>query len=628
MTRTNILSVLSLLLFTLLLSYCDMPAPQEGEDATAETTEESRPRDVHTYARPEEARTKHLVLNLDVDFEQRILSGTAHYEIENNNAERIIFDTRDLKIEKVTIGDEEAETTFELGEFDEHLGRPLEVTISPETKVLTIYYQTSPDALALDWLEPQLTADKKHPFLFTQGQAILTRSWIPCQDSPGIRITYEGRVQVPEGMMAVMSASNSRKKHDTGLYTFQMRQPIPPYLIALAVGDLEFRAVGEKTGVYAEPSVVEAAAYEFGDMEKMLKVAEELYGPYQWERYDVIVLPPSFPFGGMENPRLTFATPTIIAGDRSLTSLIAHELAHSWSGNLVTNATWNDFWLNEGFTVYFERRIMEAIYGDSYEDMLAVLGYQDLEEDVNDLGPESEDTHLHLDLDGRDPDDGMTDVAYEKGAFFLTLLEQKVGREVFDAFLKNYFTTHRFKTMTTTEFLDYLKKELLEPNKVEVNIDEWVYGPGIPESCPKVSSERFEQVDKQRQMMLDENDISSLQTEEWTTHEWLYFLRKLPRDLNGKLMVALDEQYKLSESGNSEILNAWFQLAIYSGYSDVILPQIEGFLVRIGRRKFLAPIYRAFKETDQLETARAIFEKAKANYHSVSSSSINTLLNS
>lgn len=624
MTRTNILFVL-LTLSSLLLSYCNMPAPQEGDNTTAE---EARPKDVHTYARPEEAKTTHLSLDLSVYFDQRILSGSARYEIENNNARRILFDTRDLEIEKVTIGEEETETSFTLGKFDENLGQPLEVAITPEARVVTIYYRSSPDALALDWLEPQLTADKKHPFLFTQGQAILTRTWIPCQDSPGIRMTYEAKITVPPALMAVMSASNPQEKNETGVYTFEMKQPIPPYLIALAVGDLEFRAVGEKTGVYAEPSVVEAAAYEFGDMEKMLKVAEDLYGPYQWERYDVIVLPPSFPFGGMENPRLTFATPTIIAGDRSLTALIAHELAHSWSGNLVTNATWNDFWLNEGFTVYFERRIMEALYGDSYEDMLAVLGYQDLEEDVNDLGAESEDTHLHLDLEGRDPDDGMTDVAYEKGAFFLTLLEQKVGRKTFDAFLKNYFTEHRFETMTTTEFLDYLKKELLEPNKVDVNIDEWVYGPGIPDSCPKVSSERFEQVDAQRQAMLDQDDISPLQTDEWTTHEWLHFLRKLPRDLNGKLMKELDETYELSFSGNSEILNAWFQLAIYSGYSDVILPQIKGFLLRVGRRKFLMPIYRALKETDQLETAKAIFEKAKANYHSVSSGSIQALLNS
>ncbi|MCB0675639.1 MAG: M1 family metallopeptidase, partial [Saprospiraceae bacterium] len=518
-------------------------------------------------------------------------------------------------------------TTFRISEPEPYLGSALEVDLLPNTGSVAIFYRTSPDgAAALDWLEPGQTAGKQQPFLFTQGQAILTRSWIPCQDSPGIRITYDATVTVPAELLAVMSATNPQQKNDTGVYRFRMEQPIPPYLLALAVGDLAFAPIGERTGVYAEPSVVEDAAYEFDDMGKMLQAAEDLYGPYQWGRYDVIVLPPSFPFGGMENPRLTFATPTIIAGDRSLTTLIAHELAHSWSGNLVTNATWNDFWLNEGFTVYFERRIMEKLYGRDYADMLAIIGYHDLVDDVNDLGPDSPDTQLYLDLAGRDPDDGMTDVAYEKGAFFLQLLEEKAGREAFDAFLKKYFTEHRFETMTTKEFVVYLRENLLEPNQIEVDIDEWIYGPGIPSNMPAVNSTRFDRAEAAAESVAEGGAATAIDTTGWSAHEWLHFVRHLPRDLSLEQAGSVDQAFDLTHTGNSEVKAAWLELSIRNGYSRQIEPALQEFLVRVGRRKFLSPLYRALVETDQRELGRRIYELARPNYHSVSRKSIEAIL--
>ncbi|MFK7931986.1 MAG: M1 family metallopeptidase, partial [Saprospiraceae bacterium] len=423
------------------------------------------------------------------------------------------------------------------------------------------------------------------------------------------------------------SASNPTEKNAEGVYTFKMAQPIPPYLLALAVGDLVFQPIGDETGVYAEPSMIAASANEFADMQKMLEAAEDLYGEYKWERYDVIVLPPSFPFGGMENPRLTFATPTIIAGDRSLTSLIAHELAHSWSGNLVTNATWDDFWLNEGFTVYFERRIMEALYGEDYANMLAMLGYQDLENTVKDIGESHPDTHLHLNLEGRDPDDGMTDIAYEKGAYFLMMLEEQVGRDTFDVFLKNYFNTHAFQTLTTTKFIDYLQKNLLESNQLTVNLDEWIYGAGIPANAPKPTSDAFVKVEAQATNFTNgAKDPSRLQTKDWTTHEWLHFIRFLPRDLSENQMKQLDKTFGFTESGNSEIKFAWYELSIRNGFSKNIMPQISKFLVSVGRRKFLTPLYRAFKETEQLEVARSIYDLARPNYHSVSRMTMDALL--
>lgn len=586
--------------------------------------------DVHSYAKPQEAVTKHLSLNLKVNFENQQLTGFAKWYIQNNKAKHIILDVKDLSIEKVTIekGGKEEATNFVLSPSDSIHGAALSIDIQENTEILTIYYATNPGkAEALGWMEAIQTKDKKYPFLFTQGQAILTRSWIPCQDSPGIRVTYDAAIQVQPGMMAVMSAENPQKTNETGLYQFKMEQPISPYLIALAAGGLEFKSIGARTGIYAEPSLLESAVYEFGDMENMLIAAEELYGKYLWERYDVIVLPPSFPFGGMENPRLTFATPTIIAGDRSLTALIAHELAHSWSGNLVTNATWDDFWLNEGFTVYFEKRIMEKLYGVEYEGMLATLGYQDLLEDVEDLGPESADTHLKLNLEGRHPDDGMNDIAYEKGSFFLEMLETAAGREKFDDFIKNYFHTHQFQTLNTEDFITYLNKNLIEKYNLEVNIDEWVYGPGIPENIPHIASDKFNKVDEEVAKVVRIESPLILNTQHWTTHEWLHFIRSLPPEIDVAALQRLDLTFHFSDSGNSEIKSAWYQLAIKNGYSSFIIPKIEAFLVEVGRRKFLKPIYSAFIGRGQRTQALMIYEKARPYYHAISRGTIDGLLN-
>ena len=385
-------------------------------------------KDPHSYAMPAEARVAHLHWQANVNFDSKRIDAVADWTIENEGADTIRFDTKDLNIRSVKL-DRGVKATFRRGKKHPIFGEELAVSIKPETKRVTIEYTTSQHAEALQWLNAQQTAGKTSPFLFTQSQAILARSWIPCQDTPGVRFTYEADVTVPKELLALMSASNPKGKNETGTYHFEMKQPISSYLLALAAGDLTFKPISERAGVYAEKALVEKAAWEFADLEKMIAGAEELYGPYQWERYDVLVLPPSFPFGGMENPRLTFATPTILAGDRSLTSLIAHELAHSWSGNLVTNATWNDFWLNEGFTVYFETRIMEKLYGHDYAEMLASLNLQDLHDEIASLREKGQyaDTRLLLDLDNRNPDEGVTSIAYNKGYYFCGLSKKNTA---------------------------------------------------------------------------------------------------------------------------------------------------------------------------------------------------------
>ncbi len=574
-------------------------------------------RDIHSFARPDEAVVRHLALDLDVDFDAKRLSGTATLEIETSgDARELVLDTQGLTIERVS-------AAYSLGDEQKYLGRPLTIAIEPGTKSVIIRYSSSPDAAAVQWLEPAQTAGGKHPFLFTQSQAILARTWVPCQDSPGVRMTYDATIRVPRGLMAVMSAENPTEANEDGVYRFRMPQPIPSYLLALAVGDLAFRPLGRNSGVYAEKPMIDASAYELADTQKMIDAAEKLYGPYQWGQYDVLVLPPSFPFGGMENPRLTFATPTILAGDRSLVNLVAHELAHSWSGNLVTNATWNDFWLNEGFTVYFERRIMEAVSGRDYSEMLALLGHQDLEQTVAELPPR--DTHLLMDLQGRDPDEAATKLPYEKGYFLLRLIEETVGRAPWDEFLREYFDRHAFMSMTTNAWLGELKARFPELD-AKIDINRWINGPGIPDNAPVVRSDAFTKVEEQVRAFESGTSAAQLATTKWSTHEWIHFLRHLPKSLTREQMAQLDAAFKFTGSGNSEILHEWLMNAIDKKYEPAY-DALERFLLRQGRRKFLKPLYQKLAETPEgLERARRIYEKARPMYHAVSYRTIDQIL--
>ena len=587
-------------------------------------------KDAHSYANFNDVRIKHLKLDLKVDFSEKILDGKVDISIKNyTKAKQLILDSKDLTIHKVLLEDS-IETSFSLGEKSEVFGQPLTVEVEPSTKVVSVYYTTSPDAEALQWLTPEQTLGKVHPFLFSQSQAILARSWVPCQDGPGVKFTYEATIKTDPNLIALMSAENGTTKNENGVYTFKMDQPISSYLLALTVGDLAFASTGRNSGVYAEPAMLEKSVWELNSMQSMIDSAEKLYGPYAWERYDVVILPPSFPFGGMENPRLTFATPTIIAGDRSLVALIAHELAHSWSGNLVTNETWNDFWLNEGFTVYFEQRIMEKIFGKPYEEMLTKLGMGELEATLKNFINEgnSEDTHLYLDLDGRNPDDGLTDVAYEKGRFFLQKLESVVGRERFDLFLKNYFEENKFKPMNTERFIANLNEHLLTPDEEQaVNINAWVYGPGLPDNALIPYSEELDRVESSiaqynnNQIKAEEIDISG-----YTTHHWLYFLRGL-KNLDSIKMHELDQNFNFTQTGNSEIACDWFKHCIDHQYEEAF-PALNDFLIRVGRRKFLIPLYTRLAKSPQNKAwVKEVYQTARNGYHSVSYNTIDEVLN-
>ncbi len=452
----------------------------------------SAARDIHSFAEPSKVRVEHCTLDLETDFEERKLSGSATLRLTRfDSAAPLILDTRDLEIQEVRSGG--SQLSFELGGKDPILGSPLTIHLPPHADSVFIHYSTQPHASGLQWLAPEQTAGKRHPFLFSQNQSIHARSWIPIQDSPGVRITYDARIKTRADLKVLMSAEQNGS--EGGAYNFRMDLPIPPYLIALAIGDLEFSAISQRAGIWAELAMLARAREEFRDTERLIESVEKLYGPYLWGRYDLLILPPSFPFGGMENPKLTFATPTVIAGDKSLVSLVSHELAHSWSGNLVTNATWSDFWLNEGFTTYIENRIQEAVYGREQALMEQVIDRRELDKELAKFA--ARDQILHIDLTGRDPDEGTTQVPYIKGALLLRQMEETFGRSVFDEFLKQYFHRFAFQSITTAEALDYLQRELFEryPGQAkQIPIEEWVYEPGLPACAPAARSERLEGV--------------------------------------------------------------------------------------------------------------------------------------
>lgn len=585
--------------------------------------------DEHSYSKPELAVVKHLDLDIKVDFDTQTISGKASWTIDNSSkGNEIIFDENTLNITKVTLGDDEKETKFELGKDVEFHGKPLHITIEPNTTKVNIYYNTTKDAVALQWLKPEQTADKKKPFVFSQGESVWSRTWIPCQDSPGIRFTYNAKVTVPKDLLAVMSAVNPQKKNDTGVYTFKQDKAIPSYLMAIAVGDIEFQSIDNRTGVYAEPSVLKSAAYEFSELGKMVNAAEKLYGPYRWGRYDVLVLPPSFPYGGMENPNLTFLTPGVIAGDRSLTSLLAHELGHSWSGNLVTNATWDDIWLNEGFTTYVEHRIGEAIFGKKEFEMQNVITNKELVDNVAEYGDTNPDTRLKVSLTNRNPDDGISQIPYVKGYAFLRVIENAVGREKFDPFIKNYFDSHAFKSITTEDFVKYINENLIKGDKTladKIKLEDWIYKPGIPSNILPVSSADFDAIDK-IQSSWRETGVAGLSKKITTTAEKQHFIDHLPADITPKEMEAIDKEFNFTKGGNFIIKRQWFVQAIRNDYKAAN-PAIEQFLIGSSRTGSVMMLYKEMAKTPEGKTwAKQIFDKAKSGYHATTVQAVEGIL--
>ena len=583
-----------------------------------------------SYANYDQVRTRALHLDLKADFAKKTLAGHAELTLDwlDKNARRLDLDTRELRISKIEAVDARGRwmpVKYTLDKFDAEKGQALHIDLPKQAPKVRIHYRTAPTASALQWLTPAQTLSGKRPFMFSQSQSINARSWAPVQDTPSVRFTYTARIQAPEGLRVVMSADNDPKATGKGGWKFTMPQPIPSYLLAIGIGELEARTLGGRTGVYAEPKRIEAAAWELADTEKMVAAAESLYGPYRWGRYDMLVLPPSFPIGGMENPRLTFLTPTMIAGDRSLVDLIAHELAHSWSGNLVTNASWKHWWLNEGFTTYVTTRILEVLYGEEVATMNLQLEQEEAIESLKDIAPEKQA------LLTRGPDTGSstyTDegLAYPKGAWLLRTLEQRAGRAVFDPFLRGWFDGHAFQSVTTEQFVAYLRSELLAKHPQvmsEAELDEWLHGPGIPASARHAKSQRLVTLDATTAAWLKgELPTAKLDTKNWTALEWMKFLNDIDNKADAARLKELDAAFGLAKTGNDEVAFRFYRAAVHAGYREV-RPQMQAFLLRVGRQKFVVPLYAALRaNAEDKMFAETVYKSARERYHPETQSSV------
>ncbi|NCP20205.1 MAG: M1 family metallopeptidase [Erythrobacter sp.] len=584
--------------------------------------------DDQTYARPQVARVTHVALDLDLDFDARMIGGTAVLSVlAQDNAGQIVLDSNALQIDRVTDGDGNS-LSFAMGDAEPGKGAPLTIQLNG-ARTIRIDYRSAPDATALQWLSPEQTAGGEYPFLFSQGQAILNRTWIPTQDSPGIRQTWEARITAPKPLDVVMSGVAQGEPEDLGngrrAFRFVMDKPVPPYLIAIAAGDIDFRATGPRTGVWAEPATLDRAYNEVADTEQLVEAAEGLYGEYRWGRYDMIVLPPAFPYGGMENPVMTFLTPTFIAGDRSNNGLVAHELAHSWSGNLVTNAVWGDGWLNEGVTSYFENRIVEEVYGKSRAEQEAALAYANIIETLEDVGYDAPGTALHNDGSGELIGSA---IAYDKGHFFLRTIERAVGRERFDAWLRQWFDNHAFQPATSRLILEDMQANLARSpaEAKQLKLREWIFEPGLPSNVAKPDPRAFATVDTAVQAYAANGTIPT-GWDDWTAAEQMRFLDNIPKQRTAAQLAALDDALGLSETGNNEVLFLWLELALANRY-DPAVPQAEMFLSEIGRAKFVRPLYGVLMEQGDWgqPIARRIYAETRDGYHAVTRAGVDRLM--
>jgi leukotriene-A4 hydrolase len=624
-------------------------------------------RDLSSLSNPHQVKVTHLDWRVAVDFESKVVRGLATYTLAPSSPQQapsvVDLDTAHLVIEGVTSTDTGSPLKYRLHRSNPkkpHLGQKLSVFLpTPKKKSsptddddddddnalsITISYRTTQQCTAIQWLPPSATTGKLYPFLFTQCQAIHARSLVPCQDVPGVKFTYTARATVPKWSTCVMSAvlksshdsdqdeegengdepysdpdsydGDDRSSNDarkTTTYCWEQTVPIPSYLLAMAVGQLDRREVSDRCAIWSEPALLEAAAYEFAQAEEFLRVAESIAGaPYAWGRYDLLCLPPSCPYGGMENPCLTFVTPTLLAGDRSLADVIAHEQAHSWTGNLVTNASWDHFWLNEGWTTWFQRKIMARIHdsSDAFFDFDALGGYKSLQDTVNGEMP-PEFTRLVLKIGDRDPDDAYSTVAYEKGFNFLYSLEKRVGKDSFERFFQAYVMEYSYKTVSSEEFKAFFLSFFRGNDSVhDIPWDAWLYGTGMPPETIEfdrtlaTASEDLARAWLAFDRNADATSPPSAGIKGWSSLQicsFLDFLQLLVQQDGGtplkvSTLAVLNSQCGLASTKNAEILHRYCELAIASEDAS-ILPTVISFITSQGRMKFVRPLYRALRQS-------------------------------
>ncbi|XP_078430070.1 peptidase M1 family protein [Wolffia australiana] len=604
------------------------------------------PIDPHSFADDDEPMTEHVSLSLYLDFSRSVIRGTAVVTLSRPHAGRITLDARALEIAAVVRPDGGAPIPFELSYPPDPIkGQALSVNLTSPSSAFVIAFSTSPSSTALQWLTPAQTSTKALPFVYTQCQAIHARSVFPCQDTPSARIRYSARLNIPEPLSAAMAAARVRRRAPIlgeaapgcpdaawcaagrAVEEFHMVQPVPPYLFAFAAGEIRRREVGPRSCVYAEGTAetVAAAAAEFAGVEDMIVAGEALFGEYQWERFDLLVLPPSFPYGGMENPRMTFLTPTVIRGDGSGAQVVAHELAHSWTGNLITNKTNNDFWLNEGFTTYAERRIVEVVQGKERAALNMGIGWRGLNKEMERFKNRMEFTKLKTNQEGVDPDEIYSEVPYEKGFHFLWRIEREIGRFEFDIFLKKYIEKFKFQSVDTETFVEFLKDNVPGIEK-RVDIETWVHGTGIPADAKEPESALYTKIVAMAERF---NHPELAAVAEWQGQEWELYLENLPRPLQPSQVVDLDTCFGLAESKDWEVKVAFLDLAISSG-CEQYLGMVEKALKEVGRMKYLRPLYSALLRgpcQDQGKIlAHRVFAEARDSYHPIAQGVVQSIL--
>jgi leukotriene-A4 hydrolase len=582
-------------------------------------------RDPHSFADLSQGKIAHIDFDISVDFSQRSLSLKATYRLEKPVSGSLYLDTRDLSIERVHANGKDI--AWEMDAQDPIIGDRLHLKELEALSEFTIEVTTSPQSTALQWVTPQQTAGGDHPFLYSQCQAIHARSIFPCQDTPSVRLTYQARMKVPKPLVAVMGAASTgiEDQETTRTYAFKMDQPIPSYLFALAAGNIAFKELGPRTGIYAEQELIDAAAWEFAENEEKLEQGEKLFGPYLWERYDAIVMPPSFPYGGMENPRLTFMSTIYLMGDRSWTAIISHELAHAWTGNLVTNTTWEHFWLNEGWTTYAEMRITEAVEGKEVASLETVIYAKALWETLERFGMEANITCLKPSMEGIDPDEVFSNIPYYKGFLLIRQLELAVGRKRFDAFIRKYIETYHFKSIDTEGFVQFLKNEL--PEAVEkVDVNSWIYEPGLPEGAMDLHSSLHSEALAVAEGYLQGKPLTKEQIEGWHSDQVLSFLFALPQQIPAEDCASIDEVFDFKHKWNNTLQARFLALCIHSGYSD-IMPRVEHFVETYGRGISLSRIFRAIIAEDWTKRhVRPLFERIRERHHPVAIATIEKLI--
>ena len=581
--------------------------------------------DPHSYADLAQGTISHVDLQIKIDFETYILNIEAEYQLKEPVSGSFFLDTASLNLENAQANGQPL--NWEFDERDEILGERLHLKGLDHASSFTLTFATSPDARALQWLPEVQTAGGEHPFLYSQCHAIHARSIFPCQDTPSVRFTYSATVEVPKPLIAVFAAEQAEvvDRGKSQVFLYKMPQAIPSCLFALGVGNLAFRELGPRTGVYAEPEIIESAAWEFAENEEKMDEAEKLLGPYLWGRYDLLILPPSFPYGGMENPRLTFLTPTAILGTRGQTSLISHELAHAWTGNLVTNATWEDFWLNEGWTTYAEARITEILEGKAVNELADVFGEHALAEIMERVGMDSPLTCLKVPSEGRDPDVTFTAIPYIKGYYFIRECELAVGRGRFDAFIQKYTGTYQFQSLTTEGFLEFLKDELPEVYE-KVDVRAWVYETGMPKTWSKPRSDLYDEVQAALVDYQQGTRPTKAQVADWHRLQTLSFLQALPKKIPVEDCKYFEEILELESKNETGHYSFFYETCITSEYEE-ILPHIEAFVSSIGVRALVLRIFRAMIATEWTKGhARRIFEQVREHYHQVTVHVVDKLL--